>query len=166
ASTSSAGLPKRFAWTLPSADGGAPVKLSKFKGKVVLLEFWTTVCGPCHEAKPFFEELQRRFGERGVIILSIDNAESPEVVKKYLAAHPSQLKVLLDPEGVVEKALGLYGQPAMALFDTNEQLNWSAVGFEKTTKDELAARIDRMAPGARGSVPVGARPRRLVDRPD
>lgn len=156
AATASAGLPKRFPWTLQSADGGEAVKLSRFKGKVVLVEFWTTYCGPCREAKPFFESLQERFGQRDVVILSIDNEESPEVVKKYLAAHPSKLKVLLDPEGVVEKALGLYGQPAMALFDTSDRLNWSAVGFEKTTMAELASRIDRMAPGERGSVPVGA----------
>ena len=155
AAPASAGFPKRYGWTLESADGGEPVALPKFKGKVVFVEFWTTFCGPCHDALPLFERLQERFAERGIVVLSINNEESPDVVKKYLAAHPSKLKVLLDPKGVVEKALGLYGQPAMALFDTSNQLNWSAVGFEKTTIEELTARIERFAPGPRGRVPIG-----------
>lgn len=155
AAPASAGFTKRFAWSLKTPSGES-VRLRSFKGKVVLVEFWTTTCGPCHAAKPFFEELQTRFADRGLIVLSVNVKESPEVVQKWLQAHPTALKVLLDPEGKVEDALDLFGQPAIALFDTNDRLNWSAAGISQLTKDDLTARIDFMAPGAPGSVPVGA----------
>lgn len=149
-----AGFTKRFDWSLKTPSGES-VRLRSFKGKVVLVEFWTTTCGPCHAAKPFFEELQSRFADRGLVVLSVNVKENPELVRKWLKAHPTTLKVLLDPEGKVEDALDLFGQPAMALFDTDDRLNWSAAGIGRPTKDDLSARIDFMAPGAPGSVPVG-----------
>jgi thiol-disulfide isomerase/thioredoxin len=150
----SAGFTKRFDWSLKT-PAGESVSLSSFKGKVVLVVFWTTTCGPCHAAKPFFEELQARFAGRGLVVLSVNVKEKPEIVRKWLLAHPTTLTTLLDPEGKIEDALDLDGQPAMALFDTSDSLNWSAAGISRTTKDDLAARIDFMAPGAPGSVPVG-----------
>ena len=150
----SAGFTKRFDWSLKTPSGES-VSLRSFKGKVVLVAFWTTTCGPCHAARPFFEELQTRFADRGLVVLSVNVKEKPELVRKWLKAHPTTLKVLLDPEGKVEDALDLDGQPAMALFDTSDSLNWSAAGISQHTKDDLSARIDFMAPGAPGSVPVG-----------
>ncbi len=155
AEPASAGFTKRFTGYLKTPSGES-VSLRSFKYKVVLVEFWTTTCGPCHAAKPFFEDLQARFADRGLVVLSVNVKEDPALVRKWLKKHPTKLKVLLDPDGKVEDALDLIGQPAMALFDTNDCLNWSAVGIGQPTKDDLAARIDRITHGAYGSVPVGA----------
>ena len=151
-----AGMPAQFKETLQCVDGSPPVRLSSYKSKVLLLEFWATYCVPCAEARPYFEELQRRFADRGLVVLAVDVGEDAQTVKTYLKAHPTPLKVVLDPKRRLAGGLLLSKEPAMALFDTNDELDWSAAGFAPGTKEELSSRLDRALPGERGSVPLGA----------
>lgn len=153
AAPAAAGLPAKHARALSEEDGSA--LKSAFKGKAVLLEFWTTTCGPCQEAKPFFEDLQKRYAERGVIVLSVNAGEDPSTVRNWLKAHPTSLRVVYDRDGKAEAALGLFGQPAVALFDASQRLNLAGAGLSEMTKKDLAGRIEFMAPGPPGSVPVG-----------
>lgn len=151
----SAGMPLRFRGGLDSADGGPEVRLSSLHEKVVLFEFWSTTCGPCREVRPLLEELQKTFADRGLVVLAVDEGEDAATVKKFLNEHPTTVKVVVDPRRKVSKALMLNSEPALALFDVNDQLVWSAVGLTPATKDDLSRRLDRILPGASGSVPVG-----------
>jgi thiol-disulfide isomerase/thioredoxin len=65
------------------------------KGKVVLLEFWTTWCQYCHDEEPLVEQINKEFSDKGLIVLAIDVAESKKTVKKYLEQHPRSCRVVL-----------------------------------------------------------------------
>ncbi len=65
------------------------------KGKVVLLEFWTTWCGYCLAEAPFVEKIHREYDESGLIVLTINVGESKNTVKKYLEKHPKLSHVVL-----------------------------------------------------------------------
>jgi thiol-disulfide isomerase/thioredoxin len=65
---------------------GKPLKLSDYQGKVVMLDFWATWCGPCRIEIPGFIELQKRYGGRGLAIIGIsmdDSSDSGDVVNFY-----------------------------------------------------------------------------------
>ncbi len=65
------------------------------KGKVVLLEFWTTWCQYCHDEEPLVERINKEFSDKGLIVLAIDVAESKKTVKKYLDQHPRASCIVL-----------------------------------------------------------------------
>jgi thiol-disulfide isomerase/thioredoxin len=65
------------------------------KGKVVLLDFWTTWCQYCHEEEFLVEQINKEFRDKGLIVLAIDVAESKKTVKKYLEQHPRSCRVVL-----------------------------------------------------------------------
>lgn len=65
------------------------------KGKVVLLEFWTTWCQYCHDEEALIEEVNKEFAAKGLIVLAIDVAESKKTVKKYLEQHPRACRIVL-----------------------------------------------------------------------
>lgn len=65
------------------------------KGKVVLLDFWTTWCQYCHEEEGLVEQVNKEFADKGLIVLAIDVAESKKTVKKYLEQHPRASRVVL-----------------------------------------------------------------------
>jgi thiol-disulfide isomerase/thioredoxin len=65
------------------------------KGKVVLLEFWTTWCTYCHQEEPLVEAINQEFADKGLIVLAIDVAESKKTVKKYLEQHPRTCRIVL-----------------------------------------------------------------------
>jgi len=135
-----------FGFPLKNVDGGRPVALSSFKGKMVLIELWQTHCGPCRTWRPFFEKLQERFGARGLVVLSVDSEEEESVVRAYLKANPTPLRSFLDPKRKVLDALKAQGVPTMALIDKDGYLIWMANGFSPSTADELTWRIDRELP--------------------
>jgi thiol-disulfide isomerase/thioredoxin len=65
------------------------------KGKVVLLEFWTTWCKYCHQEEALVENINQEFSDKGLIVLAIDVAESKKTVKKYLEQHPRACRIVL-----------------------------------------------------------------------
>src|SRR6266849_4059807 len=65
------------------------------KGKVVLLEFWTTWCGYCLDEAPFVDKISHELADKGLVVLAINVGESRKTVKKYLDQHPRTCKVVL-----------------------------------------------------------------------
>ena len=65
------------------------------KGKIVLLEFWTTWCGYCANEAAFVDKLGHELADKGLILLAIDVGESKKTVKKYLEQHPRNCKIVL-----------------------------------------------------------------------
>ena len=67
---------------LAQLDGGE-VRLSELRGKVVVMEFWATWCGPCRYSSPSLEAMYRKYRDRGVTILLVNQAESPEEIRAW-----------------------------------------------------------------------------------
>ncbi len=65
------------------------------RGKVVLLEFWTTWCGYCLAEAPFVERIHQEYDKKGLIVLTVNVGESRNTVKKYLDRHPKLSHVVL-----------------------------------------------------------------------
>ena len=65
------------------------------KGKVVLLEFWTTWCGFCYDEAAFVDKIGHELTGKGLILLAIDVGESKKTVKKYLELHPRSCRIVM-----------------------------------------------------------------------
>ncbi len=67
-------------WTLKDVNG-REVKSTDFKGKVVVVDFWATWCAPCRQEMPLYDALQKKYADRGLVILgfSLDDLEPSEV---------------------------------------------------------------------------------------
>jgi thiol-disulfide isomerase/thioredoxin len=65
------------------------------KGKVVMLEFWTTWCPYCFEEAPIVDKLNKEYGDKGLLVLTINVGESKKTVNKYLAANPRTTRIVL-----------------------------------------------------------------------
>jgi thiol-disulfide isomerase/thioredoxin len=68
---------------------------ASIKGKVVLLEFWTTWCGFCADEAAFVDKIGHELAPKGLLLLAIDVGESKKTVKKYLELHPRNCKLVM-----------------------------------------------------------------------
>jgi thiol-disulfide isomerase/thioredoxin len=82
----------RFSATTTS---GEKFTNASIKGKVVLLEFWTTWCGFCADEASFVDKIGHELSDKGLVLLAINVGESKKTVKKYLEQHPRNCKIVM-----------------------------------------------------------------------
>ena len=90
------------AWTLKTPEGKA-VTFTDFKGKVVVIDFWATWCGPCRTEIPGYIELQKKYGQDGLVIVGISlDQNGPEQVKKFVEKYGMNYTVVMGDDSIVE----------------------------------------------------------------
>ena len=101
-----------------TADGGV-LNLSRFQGKVVLLNFWATWCPPCIREMPSLDRLQAELGGDTftVVVLSIDRLGLDVVAPFFKRLGLKNLTIYLDPKSTAGNAFGLYGLPISYIID-------------------------------------------------
>src|SRR5580765_7390474 len=118
-------------WELKDLDG-KPVKLSDFKGKVVILDFWATWCGPCRMEIPGFVELQQKYGGQGLVVIGVSlDDRGPEAVKSFIKQQRVNYSILLANSKVVEDYGGVEGIPTTFIIDRKGMIVGKHVGFER-----------------------------------
>ncbi|MEY4512706.1 MAG: hypothetical protein RLZZ450_4828 [Pseudomonadota bacterium] len=66
---------------------GKPVKLSALRGKVVLVDFWASWCGPCRESLPVLEKLAKTYRDQGLVVVGVNIDKTPELAREFLDKH-------------------------------------------------------------------------------
>ena len=93
------------------------VRLSDYKGKVVLLDFTTTWCPYCRRIRPYLEKIHDRYNKKDFVLLSIYLQESKKKVKSYTEKYKIPYKSLLDEEGSTAESYGIVGVPTLILIN-------------------------------------------------
>jgi peroxiredoxin len=87
-------------FVLPTLDGST-IKLSDFRGKAVLLNFWATWCGPCKVEMPWFADLQKQYGKDGLVILGVAMDDSaPAKIAQFASEMGVNYPILLGTDKV------------------------------------------------------------------
>lgn len=112
--------------------GGKMTKLSSYRGKVVLLSFWATWCGPCKIEMPAMQALYDDLKGKGLEIVAVDVGEDAATVAAFLKANHYTFPVLLDTKGVVA-ASSLYAAnaiPTNYVIDRKGQVVGRKIGID------------------------------------
>jgi peroxiredoxin/outer membrane lipoprotein-sorting protein len=119
---------------------GKPVRLSSLRGKVVLLDFWATWCGPCRLEMPNIEKLHRQFKNRGLVVLGVNQGEEPAPVRSFLKKNGYDFRVLLDGQQQVAERYQVSGIPTLFIIDQAGTIRTHFVGVrdESTLREALA----------------------------
>ena len=107
---------------------GKTVKLSDFRGKPVLLNFWATWCGPCRSEMPYLQQINDSYSAKGLVMLAVDIDESPDTVKKFMADLNLSLTVPMDVGKKVAKSYSITAIPSTYLIDKDGIIRGKVVG--------------------------------------
>jgi cytochrome c biogenesis protein CcmG/thiol:disulfide interchange protein DsbE len=125
-------------------DGdGKPVRLSDYKGKVVLLDFWATWCGPCRIEIPWFTELERQKKDKGFAVLGVSmDDDGWKAIKPFVAEMKINYRVLLGDDQIAKDYGGLDALPTTFLIDRNGKIADVHVGL--ASRKDFEAGIDEL----------------------
>lgn len=128
------------AFALPSAQG-APVALAGLRGQVVYVDFWASWCGPCRRSFPWMNDLQRRYGGRGVAIVAINVDAKREDADRFLRQYPADFAVVYDGAGSTPRAYDVKAMPSSYVVDARGKIAWIEHGFLDEHRAAVEERI-------------------------
>lgn len=136
------------AFTLRALDGH-PVASSELKGKVVLLNFWATWCGPCKDEMPSLERLRKQFDQSEVVLLSVTTDHQRDGIQAFMQHLGLALPVLLDEDQEVSGSFMVRGLPTTFLVGKDGKLIGRAVGPRAWDSPEAVALVTRLKEAGR-----------------
>ncbi len=136
-------------WTLKDLEGHS-VSLGALKGKIVVLDFWGSWCGPCRRELPHFEQLYSRYRGGKVAFLSVNvemertEAGHIEKARAFIEQNHYSFPVLPDHEGVAVTAHGINNFPTLLLIDPAGRIRYRNIGYRDGFDDVIAAQLAEM----------------------
>ncbi len=137
-------------FALKDADGKT-VRLTDYRGKVVLLDFWATWCEPCRIEIPWFIELQRKNKDRGLEVIGVSmDDEGWEVVKPFMKENGMNYRVLIGNDSTAETYGGVESLPSTFLIDRMGKIAAVHIGLasRKDFEDGVAELLDAKKSGS------------------
>ena len=128
---------------------GEEISLSDFEGKVVLISFWATWCGPCLQELPHLDKMLEEFKDEGLVVLAIntDGSDTRSSVRRVVKRKKFKMPILMDLDGAVSATLNPRGvNPYTIVIDRKgriaEEHEGYSPGDEEETEELVKALLD------------------------
>ncbi len=125
---------------------GKKHNLSDYRGKVVVMNFWATWCGPCAKEMPAFETLAERLSGERFALLTVNFGEKADRIKPFLKKIGVDVPVLLDPDMGTSKAWAKSGLPTTYVIDAEGKIRYQVLGVMEWDAPQVEARIRELLP--------------------
>ncbi len=135
--TPSAGAPD---FTLPSLDG-PNLRLQEQRGRVVMINFWATWCGPCRVEMPHLSKLYEKYRGSGFTVLAVNIDEDPHKAASLAKQLGMRFPVLLDTEKKVSRLYDLSTMPSTVLVDRDGRVRFVHRGYRDGYEDTYDKQI-------------------------
>ncbi len=119
-----------FTVTMLNGDGES-VSLSDYKGKLLILDFWATWCGPCKREIPHFNDLYARYQDKGLAILGVSlDQGGPDVVDRFMKSTPIQYESAMAPPEMQAAYGPIKAIPTTFVIDKKGRVQRRFVGYQ------------------------------------
>ena len=147
---------------------GRNVSLASLRGRVVVLDFWATWCGPCRVEMPRVQNVHAAFKDRGLAVFGVNFAEEPRTVRTFMAKNTQYtFPILLDKDGAVGDKYKAVAIPTLVVIGRDGLIKaWhQGVRDEQVLRDAVAKALAEKAPAARAGAGAAGRPKAAAPRP-
>ncbi len=115
------------------------------KGKIVIIDFWASWCGPCKESFPVLNELQKKYGDKGLVILGVNEDEDKSDMQSFLKDHPATFTVVHDDGQKLVAKAGIETMPSSFVLDGAGVVRFTHNGFHGSkTREQYEQQIESL----------------------
>ncbi len=127
-----------------SLQGGESIELEQYRGKVLLIDFWASWCGPCRQAMPALDAMRTEFGKDGFEVIAVNLDEKPGDGLDFLKKYPVTYPTVQDDQGRIAKLYGVRTMPMSYLIDRQGVVRHVHEGFNKKDIPRLKAAVKEL----------------------
>ena len=121
-------------------------RLADYRGKVVLVNFWATWCGPCREEMPSLEQLRVALQGKPFVVLGVNVGESARIAGDFAKTMPLGFPLLLDREAKVSKGWGARILPASFIVGADGKIRYTYLGALDWASPPIRGQIEKLLP--------------------
>lgn len=129
--------------TLKSTKGDN-VRLADLKGKVVMVNFWASWCGPCRQEMPLLEKMHNDYKDAGFVLLGVNVDAEAADRDKFLAETTVTFPVLDDSANVATEAFGVEAMPSSYFIDKSGKLTYLHKGYKPGEEADYIAQVKKL----------------------
>ena len=134
----------------PNSDS---LDLSKYRGQVVLLDFWASWCEPCRQSFPWLNEMRAKYADRGLVVIGINVDGDRADAARFLSEVPANFPIVYDPNGKLATKYDLPGMPSSFVVGPNGVVVARHIGFRDNLRAAREAELQKLLSGP-GVVPL------------
>jgi len=129
-----------------TSTNGDAIDLSSYKGKVILIDFWASWCGPCRKEFPFLIELKEKYGKDGFEIIAINIDTKEKNMNRFILKQKNDVNfpIIWDPKSELAKIYKPETMPTTFILDKNGIIKAKHNGFKNSSKDEYESLINEL----------------------
>jgi peroxiredoxin len=131
-------------FSVTTVDGKAAA-LADQKGKVVVLDFWATWCGPCRASLPHTQEMsaKKEWTDKGLVVWAVNDQENADTIKKFLTDNHYTFSVPMDSDGAVGKGYQVTGIPTVVVIGRDQVIKDVFVGYGEGVGATIDAAVQK-----------------------
>ena len=127
-------------FVLKSASG-ENLRLSEYRGEVVMINFWASWCGPCRQEMPILDELYNQYQPLGFTLLGVNVEENSDDAKNMLKEIPVSFPILFDTKSSVSKLYDVIAMPSTVLVDRSGNVRYLHHGYKPGYEDAYQQQV-------------------------
>lgn len=125
---------------------GEQINLSDYKGKILILDFWASWCGPCKQEFPFLIDLYNKYSDKNFSVLAVNLDENSSSMEKFIANQGKDVpfKIISDTKGKFAELYKVEAMPSSFVIDKNGIVRYAHIGFTSSDKDKFTGEIEKL----------------------
>ena len=141
-------LARRFvllAILLASSSSGADTatSLDQFKGKVVVVDFWASWCGPCRQSFPWLNGVAQKYRDKGLVVVGVNVDRERADADLFLKDVPADFPIIYDASGALAAQYRVEGMPSSFILAPDGHVLSTHVGFKNGARAEREAELEQ-----------------------
>lgn len=110
---------------------GPDLDLARYRGQVVILDFWASWCKPCRQSIPWLNQMRAQYGTRGLVIVGVNVDAVHTDAERFMREVPVDFELVFDPAGELARRYEVKGMPTSVLLDRDGNVVQRFIGFRQ-----------------------------------